>query len=146
MATSGSKRRLTIFQPLQQWGTDRRQQTTTTKESGEMSGDNTPPKFHSPSPWQYHPSGMMVMTGDGQTTVLDVRGYGPLSTKYGQAKAAEIMDATGRLAAQSLQMFDAIQKFLDVWERSGPNGSHQFEKFDGIIRDFRIIVDSINQE
>jgi 5'-deoxynucleotidase YfbR-like HD superfamily hydrolase len=56
----------------------------------------------------------MVMTGDGQMTVADLRGWGTLSAKHGEEKAAEIMDANGRLLAASHEMAEALRELIDL--------------------------------
>lgn len=38
------------------------------------------------------------------------------------------------LMAAAPEMLDAIEAFLDCWKRAGPQGSHQFEKFDACVR------------
>lgn len=47
-------------------------------------------------PWKYDSGGMTVMSGDGQMSIADIRGFGYLSSRLGTHKAVAIMDANGR--------------------------------------------------
>lgn len=68
---------------------------------------------HTPGPWKYEDYGQIVMTGDGQMSVADIRGYGTLMSKFGCEEAVRIMDANGRMIAAAPEVqkrFEAASK------------------------------------
>lgn len=65
---------------------------------------------HTPGPWKYHSAGVMVMDGDGQTSIADIRGWGTLEKRHGEQKAMQIQDANGRLIAAAPEMLRIIQR------------------------------------
>ncbi len=67
---------------------------------------------HTPGPWKYHSAGVMVLDGDGQTSIADIRGWGRLEKVYGEQKAMEIQDANGRLIAAAPEMLRIIQRLV----------------------------------
>lgn len=71
---------------------------------------------HTPGPWKYHEGGAIVMTGDGQMSVADIRGFGKLETSLGTSQAIKIMDANGRLIADAPRMLELIRELHDFAE------------------------------
>lgn len=84
-------------------------------------------------PYEYKPSGMMIMANDGQLHVADIRGWGFLScnaSKLTDDEAARLMDFVGyRMAAvwemhQALKVCrDAINHFCPVIKNNPPTES-----------------------
>lgn len=60
---------------------------------------------------------------------------------------AELLNAPSLVSAALLvpQLHEAINAVLDCWHRAGPQGSHQFEKFDHCIRLCRIAQEALEK-
>lgn len=54
--------------------------------------------------------------------------------------------ANADLVAAAPDLLEACKSFLDMWHRAGPLGSHQFEKFDGVVRQCSMAVDKATGE
>jgi hypothetical protein len=49
--------------------------------------------------------------------------------------------ANSQLIAAAPELLAACEAFLDMWHRAGPQGSHQFEKFDGVVRMAKMAIE-----
>jgi hypothetical protein len=47
---------------------------------------------------------------------------------------SDISGANARLIAAAPELLAACKSFIDMWHRAGPLGSHQFEKFDSVVK------------
>lgn len=74
------------------------------------------PIVHTPGPWQYHDSGSIVMTADGQMSVADIRGFGRLEKDFGLSAAIKIMDKNGRLIAAAPSLLAACRELLEAMD------------------------------
>lgn len=67
-------------------------------------------------PWKYDSGGMTVMSGDGQMSIADIRGFGYLSSRLGTHKAVAIMDANGRAITALPELLKACELMKSRWE------------------------------
>jgi hypothetical protein len=54
--------------------------------------------------------------------------------------------ANANLIAAAPELLAACEAFLDMWHRAGPEGSHQFEKFDGVVRMASMAIENAKSE
>lgn len=71
---------------------------------------------HTPGPWNYHDSGSIVMTADGQMSVADIRGFGRLEKDFGLSAAIKIMDKNGKLIAAAPSLLAACRELLEAMD------------------------------
>jgi hypothetical protein len=89
-------------------------------------------------PWHTYASTVKL----GDTKGYDIRAAGDPDGRVCQKATREDANAISAVP----ELIAAAEAFLDMWHRAGPQGSHQFEKFDGIVRQFRAALDKSNGE
>jgi hypothetical protein len=97
------------------------------------------PIVHTPGPWSLlcseargGPRCLVVCPKDNEIASIN-----PFRESW--SEDAELIAAAPDLLA-------ACKSFLDMWHRAGPLGSHQFEKFDSVVRQCSMAVDKATGE
>lgn len=77
---------------------------------------------HTEGPWSHYD----IYGGNYQEV------FGPKTPGSDRLRVVGKSDA--QLIAAAPELLAACEAFIDMWHRAGPLGSHQFEKFDGVVR------------
>lgn len=99
-----------------------------------------------PFPWVDDPHDM---NGDLKPINTRDKGWTKVRGSNGECVVGDIDvstpegEANLRLILTAPKLLEAVVSFLDMWHRAGPQGSHQFEKFDGVVRDCRKVIDQV---
>lgn len=97
------------------------------------------PFVHTPGPWT-------IMCGEarGKPRCLITDKIGNEIASVNPYRQSWNEDA--ELIGASPELLAACKSFLDMWHRAGPLGSHQFEKFDSVVRQCSMAVENATRK
>ena len=118
--------------------------TTQTTQPTEKAEAQEQPIVHTPGPWTTCGPAQFADKQTG-TMIYAEGGNGHLVATV-RNEYSPNQPANARLIAAAPDLLAACKSFLDIWHRAGPLGSHQFEKFDGVVRRCSVAVDNATGE
>lgn len=94
---------------------------------------------HTPGPWE-----VAGPSSNGKCLRIFAGEY--VGIIGGSDQSMRTIQANADLIAAAPDLLEACKSFLDMWHRAGPMGSHQWEKFDGVVRQCRMAISKATGE
>lgn len=82
---------------------------------------------HTPGPWE-----VTGPSSNGKCLRIFADEY--VGIIGGSDQSIRTIQANADLIAAAPDLLEACKSLLDIWDRAGPMGSHQWEQFEGVVR------------
>lgn len=79
--------------------------------------------------------------------IVEIRPYADCYKRVCECLGIEnnILDFVRNLEQQRKSLLTVCKKFMKTWKRAGPSGSHQFEKFDTVVRMTKQVIEEMEE-